>query len=137
MLRIIEVLNSTLPKFLIVGLLGTITNISIFYVLVDLYHFQPIIISVVSFFISNFQNYLLNLLWTFQNNPKKGSFLLEKYFLYLSVNIIGLIINLVTLKIIISYFDPKIISVAQLVGILSATTINYFGSRYLVFNYSR
>ena len=54
-----------LPKFLAVGLLGTITNLTLFYIFVDIMMFPALQISIITFLIASLQNYILNHFWTF------------------------------------------------------------------------
>ena len=49
-----------LPKFLAVGLLGTITNLTLFYIFVDIMMFPALQISIITFLIASLQNYILN-----------------------------------------------------------------------------
>ena len=49
-----------IPIFLIVGLLGTFTNLVLFYILVDRCEFAALPISTFTFFISSIQNYYFN-----------------------------------------------------------------------------
>ena len=58
-------------RFLIVGGLGTITNLVLFFLLVDILQFRPIPITVGTFIIAVLQNYLLNHDWTFSDITKK------------------------------------------------------------------
>ena len=68
-----------LPQFLIVGLLGTITNLVLFYIFVDILFYPPIIISVLSFLFASMQNYLLNHFWTFKKKIDEKKKELERF----------------------------------------------------------
>ena len=120
-------------KFLFVGLLGTITNISIFYVFVDRLFYPPIQISITGFILASIQNYIFHNNWTFLNESKKRSLSKTDYFKYLSVSVMSLVVNLSVLQFILVQFNPSIKAVGQLIGIASGTLINYLGAKKWVF----
>tara|TARA_Y100000768_G_scaffold257685_1_gene195938 strand:+ start:75 stop:458 length:384 start_codon:yes stop_codon:yes gene_type:complete len=120
-------------KFLFVGLLGTITNISIFYVFVDRLFYPPIQISITGFILASIQNYIFHNNWTFLNESKKRSLSKTDYFKYLSVSVMSLIVNLSVLQFILVQYNPSIKAIGQLIGIASGTLINYLGAKKWVF----
>ena len=120
-------------KFLFVGLLGTITNISIFYVFVDRLFYPPIQISITGFILASIQNYIFHNNWTFLNESKKRSLSKTDYFKYLSVSVISLAVNLSVLQFVLVQYNPSIKAVGQLIGIASGTLINYLGAKKWVF----
>ena len=121
-------------KFLIVGLLGTITNVSIFYLFVDRLSYSPIQISIIGFIFASIQNYILNNNWTFIVNNEKRSWSKLNYFKYLTVSIASLAVNLSVLQFVLNQYMPEIKSIAQLIGIASGTLVNYIGAKKWVFN---
>ena len=120
-------------KFLFVGLLGTITNISIFYVFVDRLFYPPIQISITGFILASIQNYIFHNNWTFLNESKKRSLSRTDYFKYLSVSVMSLAVNLSVLQFVLVQYNPSIKAVGQLIGIASGTLINYLGAKKWVF----
>ena len=120
-------------KFLFVGLLGTVTNISIFYVFVDKLSYAPIPISITGFVIASLQNYILHNNWTFFKETEKRSISKLNYFKYLSISLLSLIINLGVLQFILVQYQPTIKAIGQLAGIASGTLVNYFGAKKWVF----
>ena len=120
-------------KFLFVGLLGTITNISIFYVFVDKLSYAPIPISITGFVLASLQNYILHNNWTFFKETEKRSISKLNYFKYLSISLLSLIINLGVLQFILVQYQPTIKAIGQLAGIGSGTLVNYFGAKKWVF----
>ena len=120
-------------KFLFVGLLGTITNISIFYVFVDRLFYPPIQISITGFILASIQNYIFHNNWTFLNESKKRSLSKTDYFKYLSVSVMSLAVNLSVLQFILVQYNPSIKAIGQLIGIASGTLINYLGAKKWVF----
>ena len=122
-----------LLQFLIVGLLGTITNLVLFYIFVDILFYPPMIISALTFLFASIQNYLLNHFWTFKKNVDGKFPKILNYFRFLSISLIGLSINLLILWWYINTFEPSIKVVAQAIGIAGGTSINFLGSKYWVF----
>ena len=120
-------------KFLFVGLLGTITNISIFYVFVDRLFYPPIQISITGFILASIQNYIFHNNWTFSNESKKRSLSKTDYFKYLSVSVMSLVVNLSVLQFVLVQYNPSIKAIGQLIGIASGTLINYLGAKKWVF----
>ena len=120
-------------KFLFVGLLGTITNISIFYVFVDRLFYPPIQISITGFILASIQNYIFHNNWTFLNESKKLTLSKTDYFKYLSVSVMSLAVNLSVLQFVLVQYNPSIKAVGQLIGIASGTLINYLGAKKWVF----
>ena len=122
----------TLPKFLVVGGLGTATNLAIFFVTVDLRGWNPTIGAVLAFVVAAGQNYLLNHYWTFSHQvPRSAS--VGGFVRFLLVALVALSVNLGLLWAVLIAFDPPWKVIAQAVGILGGTAINYLGSKHWVF----
>ena len=122
-----------LPKFLAVGLLGTISNLTLFYIFVDRLMFPALQISIITFLIASLQNYILNHFWTFTKTMDAEPPKILNYFRFLFVAMIGLFVNLLILWWFIETFDPKIKVIAQAFGIAGGTMFNFLGSKYWVF----
>ena len=122
-----------LPKFLAVGLLGTISNLTLFYIFADRLMFPALQISIITFLIASLQNYILNHFWTFTKTMDAEPPKILNYFRFLFVAMIGLFVNLLILWWFIETFDPKIKVIAQAFGIAGGTMFNFLGSKYWVF----
>lgn len=120
-------------KFLLVGGLGTITNLIIFFLLVDILNFRHIPVTIGAFIVTVIQNYLLNHYWTFSDVTKKKPANINGLIKFLFLAIIGLTINIVVLTAIISVFNPQFKVVAQAFGIAAGTMFNFIGSKYWIF----
>tara|TARA_Y100001947_G_C10327199_1_gene299060 strand:- start:691 stop:1107 length:417 start_codon:yes stop_codon:yes gene_type:complete len=129
-----QIYKLKISKFLTVGFLGSITNISIFFVLVDIMNYSPMLISALGFLIASLQNYMFNHYWTFSDVTNEIPASVKLYFKYLMIALIGLSMNLIVLKIILIYFKPGLKVIGQVFGIISGTMVNFFGSKYWVFN---
>jgi putative flippase GtrA len=131
--KIAHVFENSLLRFLLVGALGTILNITIFFIFADYLNFNANISSVIAFCVAVTQNYILNHVWSFK---KLVHFRVNRksYIKYICVNIFGLMVNLIVLNVILMQFNPAIKTTAQLSGVLAGTFINFILSRFYVFN---
>lgn len=119
-----KILNpKTFFKFAVVGSIGFCINLTLFFLLINI-SINVNLSAVISFLIAAFSNYLLNSKYTFKKYYY-GYIFIAKYFEYLSVNIIGLFLNLVILNIVISYYGPDFQIVGQVCGVLFGMTLNY------------
>jgi dolichol-phosphate mannosyltransferase len=57
-------------KFAVTGGLGTVTNLLIFFLLVDVANLNQVLISVCCFFVASIQNYILNHKWSFGQSSR-------------------------------------------------------------------
>jgi dolichol-phosphate mannosyltransferase len=122
-----------LPKFLVVGGLGTLTNLIIFFVTVDLRSWDPTLGAVLGFVAAVTQNYLLNHGWTFVRQVRGAPRSLAGYARFVMVALLALGMNLAVLWAVLTLFDPRWKVIAQAVGIASGTAVNFLGSRFWVF----
>lgn len=120
-------------RFCIVGGLGTITNLALYFIFVDLLFFNYILISICTFLIAATQNYLLNHIWTFKDITINKKTSLNGYLKFLFVSLIGLAFNLIVLKLMLTFFSLPFKVIAQAFGILAGTVINFLGSKFYVF----
>jgi len=122
-----------LPRFLIVGSLGTVTNLAIFFTAVDIAGWNPTAGSIVAFVVAVGQNYVLNHYWTFSHVVKRASVSLRGYARFMTVACVALCVNLALLWAVILGFDPPWKVIAQAVGIAGGTAVNFVGSKHWVF----
>jgi putative flippase GtrA len=124
-------------RFGFVGGLGTLTNLLIFFIFVDVLKFTDIIIQVIGFLAAVTQNFILNSLFTFKNDLKMKLSVYIRYIKFVLTSVLGLAINLVVYNIIIYLFNPEIKVICQAIGILSGMVINFLGSKFFVFGKKR
>ena len=119
-------------QFAIVGGLGTITNLCIFYALVDRGDSSPLAGACIAFAVAVTQNYILNEVWTFKRRDKSGLSGL-RYGKFVIFSILALSLNLAVLQILIMNFQFALLVIPQAVGILAATALNFIASRWVTF----
>jgi len=120
-------------KFGITGGLGTITNLVIFYFLVDINNLPEIPISILCFIIAGTQNYLLNHLWTFRKYTDKTPISFARWFGFLFGSLFGLTVNILVMKLIINNFVLQYKFFAQACGIAAGMIVNFFMSKFVIF----
>ena len=120
-------------KFIIVGFLGAITNVIIFYIFVDIIGYSPLVISTIGFLFASFQNYVLNHNWTFYHITKNRPITTNDYLKYLCIALIALTVNLFVLQYILDQYSPDPMVIGQCIGILAGTLVNYYGAKLWVF----
>ncbi|MGL1892730.1 MAG: GtrA family protein [Spirochaetaceae bacterium] len=120
-----------LISFGLVGSLGLITNLIIFYIIADRYMLDKNIAAIICFIIAVSQNYIINTLWTY----KGASLTFVRYVKFVSVSLVGLLINLIVLNLLLTVF-PNIPykTIPQGIGILTAFLINFTASHLFVFS---
>ena len=122
-----------LPKFLVVGGLGIVTNLLIFFVLVDLKEWHPTVGAILAFVAAVIQNYVLNHRWTFAHQVRGAGVSLKRFVRFMVVALVALGLNLVVLWAVLKMFDPTWKVFAQAAGILAGTMVNFLGSKSWVF----
>ncbi|MEO0294172.1 MAG: GtrA family protein [candidate division WOR-3 bacterium] len=120
-------------KFAFVGFLGTITNLSIFFIFVDIFNLWPNVFAVLAFLVAGTQNYILHHKWTFKKIMEEETLSLLSWLKFNLTTLIGLAINLLVLNLILYLFHPPYKVIAQGCGVIFGTVFNYLGSKHFVF----
>ena len=120
-------------KFGITGGLGTITNLLIFFLLVDILGLLEIPVSIICFIIAGTQNYILNHKWSFREYTVDTRISVLKWFTFLSGSLIGLGINIFVMYIIINNFTLPYKFIAQACGIAAGMIFNFTISKFFIF----
>jgi dolichol-phosphate mannosyltransferase len=121
-----------LVRFALVGGLGTVTNLVLFYLFVDVGGMGPILGAVVCFGIAVSQNYALNELWTFATRGE-GALAWGRYAKFVAASLVGLAVNAAVLAGLIAWREFPLMVIPQAVGIAAGTIVNFLASRHLVF----
>jgi dolichol-phosphate mannosyltransferase len=124
-------------KFAITGGLGTITNLTIFFLSADILNLPVIPVSIVCFLIAGMQNYIINHKWSFSAVMHKSALSAKKYFLFLSSSLVGLAVNIAVMTSIIMSVNLPYKFIAQACGIMAGMLINFLFSKTLVFRRKR
>jgi putative flippase GtrA len=120
-------------KFGVTGSLGTITNLIIFFLLVDLAGLPEIPISILCFIVAGTQNYFLNHLWSFREYTGNIRISVTKWVMFLAGSLLGLIVNITVMKLIIIYFVLPWKFIAQACGIAAGMIFNFIVSKLVIF----
>jgi len=120
-------------KFGVTGGLGTITNLLIFFLLADLGGLPEIPVSIGCFIVAGTQNYFLNHLWSFREYTGKTPVSPAKWLMFLAGSLLGLIVNIIVMKLIINNFVLPWKFIAQACGIAAGMVINFIVSKFFIF----
>ena len=119
-------------KFCVVGGLGTLLNLFILYISVELFGIWYIYGAAFSFVIVITFNFSLNKIWTFKDKERETIAVTGQYLIYVVIGGVGMAINIAFLYLLVEYFHIQYL-LAELVAILIATLWNFQGTRFLVF----
>ena len=116
-------------RFSIVGVVSTIINYAIFYVLFSFLYQGHVLSSAVGFLIGIGVSYSLNRIFTFKSDSTKVK---KELLLYITVCLISLSISLSILEVLVTYvgINPLI---ANLLCIGVSTVTNFVGVKKIVF----
>ena len=120
-------------KFGITGGLGTITNLVIFFLLVDAAGLPEIPVSIFCFIVAGTQNYVIHHLWSFKEYTADTKLSLKKWFMFLAGSLAGLGINISIMYLIILNFDLPYKFIAQACGIAAGMAVNFLISKFIIF----
>jgi putative flippase GtrA len=129
----IYILKHSFFKFAFVGFLGTITNLSIFYIFVDIFGLWANVFAVIGFLIAGAQNYTLHHKWTFREIMGGEKLSFYGWIKFNMTTLVGLAINLLVLNLILYFFTVPYKVIAQGCGVAFGTVFNYLGSKHFVF----
>lgn len=113
-------------KFIIVGGIGTIVNLIVFYLLVKYLSLWYIFSAIISFLVAVTNNYFLNKKWTFAMAVRSS------YLRFVFVSLTGLGINIIVLFLLVEYLKINYLF-AQLIAIGIAAIWNFYNSQRFVF----
>lgn len=124
-----------LIRFGIVGGLGSVTNLALFFVLVDRGGMAALLGAFVCFAVAVSQNYVLNEWWTFATRGD-GRLAWLRYWKFILASLVGLAVNAAVLSALIVAYTFPLLVIPQAVGISAGMAINFVASRSLVFRRS-
>jgi putative flippase GtrA len=120
-------------KFAAIGGLGTITNLLLFFLLVDVAKLQAIPVSIACFLVSGTQNYYLHHKWSFAQNTQGTAPSIRKWLLFLTSALLGLSVNITLVSIMLKTIVLPYKVVAQACGILAGMAVNFVAAKFVVF----
>ena len=117
-------------KFALVGVVNTLVNLAVLYILTDIFGIYYLVSAVFAFLIAVTNSFLLNKMWTFKESISYRAS--SKYIKFVLISVIALIINLIILYVLVEYYSIWYIY-AQIVGVSSNLIINFFGNKLWTF----
>ncbi|MCL2139024.1 MAG: glycosyltransferase [Treponema sp.] len=120
-------------KFMITGGLGTIVNLSLFFLFADILMIHAIPVSIGCFTISATQNYILNQLWSFKMQTTGRRLSVKRWGLFMASSLLGLGVNVIVMQLILLQWNLPYKFIAQACGIAAGMVSNFILSKYVVF----
>jgi dolichol-phosphate mannosyltransferase len=120
-------------KFAVIGGLGTITNLLLFFLFVDVAKLSAIPVSIACFLVSGTQNYYLHHKWSFAQNTHGTAPSIRKWLLFLTSAILGLGVNITLVSIMLKTIVLPYKVIAQACGILAGMAVNFVAAKFVVF----
>ncbi|MCS7200986.1 MAG: glycosyltransferase family 2 protein [Patescibacteria group bacterium] len=116
-------------KFCLIGSIGLIINLTIFYILVNYFNWWYMSSALISFIFAVTSNYFLNRYWNFKSANIK---IIPSYFKFILFSLLGLCINIIFLYLFVEFFRIPTL-MAQFLAILCASLWNFINSKKFVF----
>ena len=122
-----------LIKFAVTGGLGTLTNLTIFFLCVDIGDLPTIRISILCFLIAVTQNYIINHKWSFKSSLEEKRLSIKRWLRFIGISLLGLFVNLFVMKTLLTNFTLPYKVIAQAVGIAAGMAVNFVMAKLFVF----
>lgn len=122
-------MSGSVTKYIVVGVLSTLTHLTLLYILVEFFQLSPLPASSIAFIWVVLQSYWLNRTWTFRSDRNHLSSLSR----YIVVSLVGFFSNLAIMYFMLSVGGLWYMA-AQTVTILVIPLINYLLHRYWTFS---
>ncbi len=126
--------DSTVPKFLLVGIVNTLIGCGIMFFLYNVFHCTYWVSSAANYIVGGIVSFFLNKYFTFQNQSRSG---LQVCKFMLTVGVCYLLAYHLAKSLVVQVFINQSISVqeniAMIIGMGFYTGFNYLGQRFFVF----
>jgi dolichol-phosphate mannosyltransferase len=119
-------------KFSLTGGLGTVTNLVIFFLCVDVAGLPEIPVSACCFLVAVTQNYIINHTWSFKQNTKNEVLSLQRWLQFVAASLLGLAINIAVMALVLKNVAVPYKFIAQACGIAAGMIVNFTLSKLLV-----
>lgn len=119
-------------KFCIVGASGVLVNMGIYTTSIYCFKINYLMASILAFCFAAISNFTLNKIFTFKNSEGRFFQVMFQFFRFVLSSLIGLIINLCSLKVMVEYIHIHTL-LAQLAAIGLATVSNFLFSKKWAF----
>jgi putative flippase GtrA len=120
-------------RFSLTGVLGTVTNLVIFFLCADIFLLPEIPVSIFCFSIVVNQNYALNHKWSFRRNTVHESPSIKRWAQYIASSLCDLTVNIVVMEIVLINFSPPLKLIAQACGVAAGMLVNFAMAKMVVF----
>ena len=115
-------------KFIVIGIISTIINYTVFYLLLSVFSFHYLLSASIGFLSGVLAGFRFNKTWTFEVTQKRKRYLMK----YLTTYTISLGLGLCFLEFLVQGLDI-IPEVANIITIALTTCTNFIGTKFWVF----
>lgn len=117
-------------RFGVVGVLNTLINLLVLYILTEFFGVYYLVSAIFAFIVAVTNSFILNKIWTFEEKIKHKVY--SRYFKFIIISLIALIFNLALLYLLVEYFKIWYM-LAQLIGVVLNLIINFLGNKLWTF----
>ena len=117
-------------KFAFIGTIGTFVNLSVLYLLTEIFDILYLLSETIAFTVALINNYIFNKVVTF--NEKIQERIMKKGIKFALISMIALFVNLLILFVLVEFFDMFYLF-AEIFAIFCAFLINFLGNRFWTF----
>jgi putative flippase GtrA len=120
-----------ITKYFFISVIATVTDIIFLYIFTEIINIFYLLSAIFSYIIGMFIAYLGNRKYTFKNNKNKKE--IHKFIDFSVISIIGLVLNIILLKIFTEDFGIWYIY-SKIIAVILIFFIKYIGHKKIVFN---
>jgi len=117
-------------KFALVGVVNTLINLVVLYVLTDFFKIYYLTSAILAFLVAVTNSFFLNKIWTFKENIRDKA--VKKYSKFFVVSLIALLVNLTFLYIFTDVFHVYYL-LSQIIAIGISLWVNFLGNKLWTF----
>jgi len=117
-------------KFAIVGVINTLINLVLLYLLTEFLGIHYLVSAFFAFVVANLNSFILNKIWTFKESIKHKA--ASRYVKFIAVSVTALAVNLIFLYVLVEFFRVWYMF-AQVLAVLLNFLINFFGNKIWTF----
>ncbi len=117
-------------KFAIVGVINTLVNLIVLYLLTEFFGIYYMVSAVFAFLVAVTNSFILNKIWTFNENISENIF--NRYIKFFAVSTFALLINLMILYLFTEFLRIYYMA-SQIIAIALSLWINFFFNKLWTF----
>ncbi|HOY56346.1 MAG TPA: GtrA family protein [bacterium] len=125
-----EILSIKFVRFSISGVVATLVDVLLLYILVEWLEVWYLIAAVPSFLVGSFVHFLISFGWVFEHEREKRFW--HKYLKFTSIHILSLGINLVLMYLFVQFFHTHYL-IGKAAAVIGSLAWNFWGNKKFTF----